>query len=129
MQVKLLARQWLKRVVEVTDDDMITTLVYSGRGIGSEKVVVDGAETTDRSELLWFVPRFEIAHGGDEYVVQVRVWPWLALRSLRIEKNGAQIYAEGDEPYRVSRYTEIAQLAGCAALLIGPVVIGLLALR
>ncbi len=129
MQAKLLARQWLKRVVEVTDGDKVTTLAYSGRGIGSEKVVVGGAETTDRSELLWFVPRFEVAHGDDEYVFQVRVWPWLALRSLRIEKNGAQIYAEGDEPYRVSRYTEIAQLAGCVALLIGPLFVALLALR
>jgi len=129
MEAKLLSRQWLKRVIEVTDGDKVTTLVYSGRGIGSEKVSVDGAETTDRSELLWFVPRFVVASGDDEYTFQVRVWPWLALRSLKIEKNGAQIYAEGGEPYPVSKITEITQLAGCAALLLGPVFLGLLTLR
>lgn len=129
METKLLSRQWLKRVIEITEGETVTMLVYSGRGIGSEKVAVNGAETTDRSRLLWFVPRFEIASGEDKYVFQVRVWPWLALRSLTIEKNGAQIYAEGSEPYRVSKLTEVAQLAGFAALLLGPVFLGLLALR
>ncbi len=119
----------MKRVIEVTEGETVTMLVYSGRGIGSEKVAINGVETTDRSRLLWFVPRFEIASGEDKYVFQVRVWPWLALRSLTIEKNGAQIYAEGSEPYRVSKLTEVAQLAGFAALLLGPVFIGLLALR
>ena len=129
MEAKLLARQWLKRVVEVTDGDRVSTLVYSGRGIGSEKVVVDGVEYTDRSELLWFVPRFEITSGEDEYTFQIRVWPWLMLRSLRIDKNGEQIYTEGGEPYQVSRFTEIAQLASFTALLMGPIFLGLLALR
>lgn len=129
MQVKLVDRKWLKRIIEIDDGDSVTTLVYSGRGIGSEKVIVDGDETTDRSELLWFVPRFAVTRGDDEYVFQVRVWPWLTLRSLKIEKNGVQIYAEGGEPYRVSRLTEIAQLASFSALLIGPVFLGLLTLR
>ncbi len=129
METRLLARQWLKRVIEVTEGATVTTLVYSGRGIGSEKVAVDGVETTDRSQLLWFVPRFEVASGEDRYVFQVRVWPWLTLRSLTIEKNGAQIYAEGSAPYPVSRFTEVAQLAGFMALLIGPLCLGLLALR
>ena len=129
MEAKLLARQWLKRVVEVTDGDEVNTLVYSGRGIGSEKVAVNGAETTDRSDLLWFVPRFEVTNGDDRYVFQVRVWPWLTLRSLQIEKNGEQIYTEGSEPYPVSKLTEIAHLIGCTALLVGPLFIGLLTLR
>ena len=129
METKLLSRQWLKRVIEVTEGETVTLLVYSGRGIGSEKVAVDGAETIDRSRLLWFVPRFEVESGGDKYVFNVRVWPWLTLRSLKIEKNGEQIYAEGSEPYRVSSLTEVAQLAGFAALLLGPVFLGLLALR
>jgi len=129
METKLLSRQWLKRVIEVAEGDAVTRLVYSGRGIGSEKVAVDGVESTDRSRLLWFVPRFEVASGEDNYVFQVRVWPWLTLRSLVIEKNGEQIYAEGSKPYHVSRLTEVAQLAGFAALLLGPVFLGLLALR
>ena len=119
----------MKRVIEVVDGDTVTTLVYSGRGIGSEKVIVDGAETRDRSRLLWFVPRFEVASGVDTYVFQVRVWPWLALRSLKIEKNGVAIYTEGSEPYRVSGFTEVAQLASFAALLIGPAFLVMLALR
>ena len=129
METKLLSRQWLKRIIEVTEGETVTMIVYSGRGIGSEKVAVNGTETTDRTRLLWFVPRFEIASGEDKYVFQVRVWPWLALRSLTIEKNGAQIYAEGSEPYRVSKFSEVAQLTGFTVLLLGPVFLGLLALR
>ena len=129
MEAKRLDKQWLKRVIEVVDGDTVTTLVYSGRGIGSEKVIVDGAETRDRSQLLWFVPRFEVASGENTYVFQVRVWPWLALRSLKIEKNGVAIYTEGSEPYRVSGFTEVAQLASFAALLIGPAFLVMLALR
>ena len=129
MQAKLLDRQWLKRVIEVVEGDTVTRLVYSGRGIGSEKVIVDGAETRDRSRLMWFVPSFEVASGEDTYVFQVRVWPWLTLRSLKIEKNGVKIYAEGSEPYRVSGFTEVAQLAGFATLLIGPALLLMLALR
>lgn len=128
MEAKLLARHWLKRVIEFTDGDSVSRLVYSGRGIGSEKVVVDGIESTDRSAVCWFVPRFEIRRGEDVYVFQVRVWPWLALRSLTIEKNGVQIYAEGTEPYPVSKFSEAAQLAGFAALASGPVVLTLLVL-
>jgi len=129
MEVKLITRQWLKRVIEISDGDRLTRLVYSGRGFGAEKVMVDGIEATDRSNLLWFVPRFEVADGADRYVFQVRVWPWLALRSLLIEKNGVEIYAEGTQPYPVSRLSETTQVVTFAALFTGPAVLFMFLLR
>jgi len=128
MEAQLITSQWLKRIIEVADGDTVTRLVYSGRGLGSEKVMVNASEATGRSNRLWFVPCFEVNDGEDSFVFQVRIWPWLTLRSLAIEKNGVQIYCEGTPPYPVSQFTEAAQVFTFTAIVFGPALLTLLLL-
>ncbi len=66
---------------------------YDGRGIGYEQVSVDGVVI--RGSHYWFVPRFEFKVGGLAGTVEIRVWPWLTLRSLILRLGDIVIYAEG----------------------------------
>ena len=94
MLARLIRRGWLYRCIEVDLPDGPHVVEYNGRGIGSEKVVIDG-RTIRRTSHLWFVPRFYFTLGGRPSVVEVRVWPWLGLESLVLRVDDKVIYAEG----------------------------------
>lgn len=120
MEASLKRKGWLIREIEVLDGDTITTLMYSGRGFGTEKVVIGDSELIGRSPYGWFVPIFEASTRDGEYVVQVRIWPLLAIRSLAISKDGKLIYSEGPPPYQVTRATESIQLLIAFSFIIVP---------
>lgn len=107
----LKSRGWLRRAVEVQTADGPVLVTYDGHGFGTEKVTVNDVALVRRSESSWFVPRFDVVHNNDNYVVQVRVWPWLTLRSITVRRNGALIYSEGKPPYATTRKTETLQVA------------------
>jgi hypothetical protein len=88
------------------------------RRLGKESVSINGNTTISKTSLWWFAPRFEISHNGEEYIVEVRVWPWMSIRSFRIERNGETIFVEGQSPYRVSFLTEATQLLAFYTFLI-----------
>ena len=94
VSARLIRSGWLHRAVEVTLLDGSHVVEYDGRGIGSEQVSVDGA-VIRRASRFWFVPRFEFKLGGWAGGVEVRVWPWLSLRSLVLRVGGRVVYAEG----------------------------------
>jgi hypothetical protein len=94
MLTRLIRRGWLYRCIEVDLPDGPHMVEYNGRGLGYEKVVIDGY-TIRRPSHLWFVPLFSFALGGRSWVVEIRVWPWLGLRSLVLRVNDKVIYAEG----------------------------------
>jgi hypothetical protein len=56
---------------------------------------VQGQPAAVSENQLWFVPRFESAIDAMLAVLEVRVWPWLAVRSLRLHIDGQTIYEEG----------------------------------
>ena len=118
MNTTLKSGGWLKRVIEIPRPGTVAVLTYSGRGLGTEKVSIEDTESVGISAFGWFVPRFKLNYENDNYIIEIRVWPWLTLRSMTVEKNGKIIYSEGKPPYRVSRLSEIAQLISCIALLI-----------
>jgi len=94
----LMERTLLKRVLEVTLDDSPTTrhiVTYSGRGIGSERVLVDGEVRSRHASYLWFVPRFSFRIGDRQALIEVRVWPWFGLRSFRLTVDDQVLYEEG----------------------------------
>jgi hypothetical protein len=94
MSATLIRRGWLLRGIEVALSDGIHFVEYSGRGPGYEQVSVDGAVIRERS-WYWFVPRFDFKLGGFPSVVEVRVWPWLELRSLVLQVGDRVVYVEG----------------------------------
>ena len=95
---QLIERMWLKRVFQVTlseTEQHSYNVTYNGRGIGWEGVYVDGEIATLHSSFFWFVYQFEFRIGSHSAVIKVRVWPWLAIRSLRFSVEGKDIYSEG----------------------------------
>lgn len=94
----LIERTFLKRVFEVSLDDSEQrpfTVVYQGRGFGNESVLVDGAVAARYGSYLWFVPHLPFRIGGRDAEIDVRVWPWLAIRSFRLSIDGDVLYMEG----------------------------------
>lgn len=94
MTGRLIRRSRLRRAIEFNLPDGPHVVEYDGHGIGYEQVTVDGIPLR-RVAWLWFVPRFEFKVGGRPGVVEVRVWPWVTLRSLALRVGGRIVYAEG----------------------------------
>jgi hypothetical protein len=73
--------------------DGVHRVEYNGRGF-YERVTAD-AVVLRKTCWYWFVPRFDFALQGPPAVLEVRVWPWLQLRSLVLRVGGHVVYAEG----------------------------------
>ena len=94
MPSRLIRWNWLYRSVAIDLPGGPHVVEYNGAGLGYESVSVNGV-TTRETSWYWFVPRFEAKLRGMPLVVEVRVWPWLWLRSLVIRVKGRVVYAEG----------------------------------
>jgi hypothetical protein len=94
MHVVLKHKGWLRRVLTVTTPEASYTVEYSGRGLGYETVSVDHEVVAGGTSVRWFIPRFEFALGARPAVVEVRVWPWFAVRSLSLFVGGTLLYQE-----------------------------------
>jgi hypothetical protein len=90
---RLIERGWLRRVIELKLVESCHVVEYDGRGMG-ETLKVDG-DVIHKTCWYWFVPRFESKVGGYSLTVDVRIWPWLTLRSLVVNVGGQVLYAEG----------------------------------
>jgi hypothetical protein len=60
-----------------------------------QSVRVDGIIVVKTRPVFWYVPRFDFSLGGLPATVEVRVWPWLTLRAIRLEVGGEVCYTEG----------------------------------
>src|SRR5262245_5176438 len=86
---------WLRRVFDGGTPEGRVRVEYNGRGIGHESVFVDGARAREVTSFFWFVPRFDFLLGRRPGVIEVRVWPWLTVRSFRLWVDGVCVYSEG----------------------------------
>lgn len=84
----------LRRVFTVEMPWGSYTVEYFGRGLGWEGVRVDGVLVAGDVSGLWFIPRFDFTLGAGPAVIEVRVWPWLAIRSFHFEVDGTVVYRE-----------------------------------
>lgn len=125
MTAELIKKGWLKRAIRTNNSENEYLITYNGRGFGSECVTVNDDECTRYSVKSWFVPSFELANSLRTFRVEVRIWPWLAIRSLYVYLNDDLLYKEGKEPYQVSALTELGNLAASWTIFIGPVIAGL----
>src|SRR5438874_11715125 len=94
MRVTLLRSSWLKRVLQLETQEGTYEIVYSGRGLGFESVYVNG-RLAERGSALWFVPLFVFPLGSQLGAVEVRVWPWLTIRSFHLLVEDEEVYKEG----------------------------------
>ena len=103
MSCRLTKRAFLYRSWEVVTSEGWFKVEYDGRGSGYESVLVQGEVAVKVPSLLWFAPRFEFRVGSLPASLDVRVWPWLALRSVRLTVDGRVAYAEGRASARKPR--------------------------
>ena len=68
-------------------------------GDTKSKISADGGVFREISRS-WYVPRFEFKLGGWPTVLEVSVWPWLAIRSLVVRVGDRIVYAEGEGPWK-----------------------------
>jgi hypothetical protein len=110
MQVRLLQSSWLKRVLRLETDEGAYEIVYSGRGLGFESVFVDGS-IAERASGLWFVPLFIFPLGSRMGAVEVRVWPWLTIRSFHLLVEDEEVYKEGSrKPFLIPGWAGMVRL-------------------
>lgn len=91
---RTVGRSWLRRSFEVVTPKAVFVVDYHGRGVGWEGVAVDGRFVSGGRSVPWFIPRFEFALGESSGRIEVRVWPWLALRSFALFVDGELLYQE-----------------------------------
>jgi hypothetical protein len=95
MDAKLIRESWLFREWEVDANHKLFRIAYDGRGFGFESIQKDGIAILRTPSYLWFVPRFEFEVDGLPFSVDVRVWPWLQIRAIRLAISGKAVYSEG----------------------------------
>lgn len=95
MTARLRQKKWLLREWNVTTPTGEYVVTYSGRGHGYESVAVDGVVVAKTKSVAWFTPTFEFQLGGLPASIEVRVWPWLALRKVRLRIAEETCYKEG----------------------------------
>jgi hypothetical protein len=95
MTAKLSRQGWLFREWEVSTPAGDFSVSYSGRGYGFESVWVDGVIVAKTKSVLWYVPRFDFTVGGLPATIEIRVWPWLTLRAIRLRVGDQICYTEG----------------------------------
>lgn len=94
-QAKLVGRSLLFREWEITDGEKTYLLAYDGMGLGSECIRRDRVPIVKSRSHFWFVPRFDFEIDGVPCRVDVRIWPWLGVRALRLTVEEQVLYAEG----------------------------------
>jgi hypothetical protein len=97
MRALLREKSWLRVVVDLDIDDDWFRVEYNGRGSGYESVYVNGHVVAQVRSWLWFVPRFDFKLGSHQAAIEVRVWPWLWLRSFQLIVDGWEVCL--DESY------------------------------
>jgi hypothetical protein len=99
MRATLLSSSWLWRKLRVELPEADFQVVYSAWGMGHETVYVDDeiAERVSNMSLnpVRFVPVFVFPIGRRLGTVEVRVWPWLTMRSFHLIVDGEVLYGEG----------------------------------
>jgi hypothetical protein len=86
---------WLYRALDIMTPRGVRRVEYVAHPRRYEEVLVDGASACRHWSFLWYAPRFEFTIDNAVCVVEVRVWPWWALRAVRLTVNGSITYSEG----------------------------------
>lgn len=93
----LVARGLLFRRI-VVEAPLELTLEFNGRSL-FDQVIVNGRTVARRTSWWRITPRldFTLSVGAKQIAgrVEVKVWPWLALRGFRVTLAELVVYAEG----------------------------------
>ena len=94
MECKLKKKAWLYRLFEVVTPEGQFKVEYNGRGMGFERVLVGDEVADSKQTVYWFAPKFEFLIGSLPAVLEVRVWIWLQIKSVKLTVAGQVLHAE-----------------------------------
>lgn len=90
---KMVESKWLYRKLLLTIDGNSYCVEYNGRGAGYEYVALDGNAIAGGTSQPWFIPSFSFNIQQHRIILNVRVWAWLSIRSLKISVDGIEIFS------------------------------------
>jgi hypothetical protein len=94
ISAQLTKHSWLRRTFELSLPEGRCLLYYEGQGTGFESVSVDG-KVVAKGTHWWIVPFFDFPIGSHNGRIEVRLWPWLTIRSFALAVDGEVLYREG----------------------------------
>ena len=94
-KAKLIQSGRLVREWEIIDGLRFCRLIYNGNGIGFESVLIDNQTIKKTRSWFWYVPRFDFEIYDMSAVIEVRVWPWLAIRAIHLRISDKILHQEG----------------------------------
>lgn len=94
MNCQLLDKKWLYRKFFIVTQEGLFVVEYCGRGLGYERVRVNGVPVAGGISKYWYIPRFQFGIGSKEGILNVRVYPWLTIRTISLMVEHREIYAE-----------------------------------
>ena len=92
---KVKKRGWNYRCLDITTPEGKFIVEYDTGGLGDETVFVDGEVASRPPSKAMVIPRFEFKAGTLDAVLEVRLWPWLAVRSMKLTIDSNTVYKEG----------------------------------
>ncbi len=90
----LIEKKWLYRRFEVLTPQGVNEVIYDGRGIGYESVLVEGQPILSKASFYWYIPEFNFNVGEYSGKISVRVWAWLSIKSLSLQVDNQTLYSE-----------------------------------
>lgn len=87
-------KKWLYRKFLLNIGNSSYSLEYSGWGMGYELVILDGKAIAGGISSPWFIPSFPFNVDEHKVLLNIRVWPWFAIKSLNILIDGQNVYSE-----------------------------------
>lgn len=93
-KAELIKKRWLFREVNLETSKGNYKITYYGRGAGYECIFVNDELVSKKDSALWYVPNFNFSYHDLNLSVNVRVYPWFAIRKFWIEVNNKTVYSE-----------------------------------
>ena len=92
----LIEKKWLWRTFHVVTPEGTFEVVYDGKGLGFEEVLVNGETACRMSSLFWYVPRFDFVIGSFASQINVKVSPLLQISAFDLIVNDELVYNEAE---------------------------------
>lgn len=103
MKAELTYSSWLVRSLRVVTEEGEYEVKYAGHGEGYESVLVNLKTVVRTKSIWWYTPEFEFMLGSKAFRIDVRVWPWLAIRWFSLSSGGKVLYSEWRMQTKISK--------------------------